>query len=234
MSSTPPTDARGNIRGRRARAAVLAAATGLFAERGYCGTSIADIAAAAGVAKPSVLYHFSDKDELWRDCIAALWAEVDAFYEDQWPKGMSPGRAMFERAIGLFIEAARLWPAYIRIPFIEGATPGWRSDYLADRYFSRHVRIIDRIVRAAQSHGRVPHANPVLLQALLTSSINVLVAQGAMWSRAFGQDVTAPDFLEAHGRLILDLTFRSETLDKPGEAALANTRDAKKNGIHQG
>jgi len=210
-----------NVRGRRARSAVLAAATELFAERGYSGTSIADVAAAAGVAKPSVLYHFADKDDLWRACVAALWAEVDAFYSENWPQGLPPGRAVLERALGLFIEAAHRWPAYIRIPFIEGATPGWRSDHLADCYFSRHVAVVDRIIRAAQRRGAVANADPVLLQALLTSSINVLVGQGAMWSRAFGRDVTSPDFLEAHGRLILNLTFRSEMLDKPDLSALA-------------
>ena len=55
-----------NVRGRRANAAVIEAATQLFAERGYMGTSIADIAAASGVAKPSVLYHYPDKDTLWK------------------------------------------------------------------------------------------------------------------------------------------------------------------------
>jgi TetR/AcrR family transcriptional regulator len=220
MAEPSSSGLKPNIRGRRARAAVIAAATALFAERGYSGTSIADVAAAAGVAKPSILYHFSDKDDLWRSCVAELWADVDAFYNEHWPRGLPAGRPMLERALGLFIEAARRWPAYIRIPFIEGATPGWRSDYLADNYFSQHVGVIDRILRAAQAQGALPAGDPVLLQALLTSSINVLVTQNAMWSRAFDRDVTAPDFLEAHARLILDLTFRSETIYKPASAAL--------------
>jgi AcrR family transcriptional regulator len=51
-------------RGTERRAAILAAATELFAERGYGAVSIADVAAAAGTHKTTVLYHFPTKDAL--------------------------------------------------------------------------------------------------------------------------------------------------------------------------
>jgi TetR/AcrR family transcriptional regulator len=210
-----------NVRGRKAREALLAAATRLFAERGYAGVSIADIAAEAKVAKPSVLYHFADKDSLWREAVDRLWAEVDGFYAANRPRDLAPGRAMMEAMLRLFIEAALRWPAYIRIPFIEGATPSWRSEWLADRHFGGHVRTTDRLLRACQRAGAIPPGDPVHYQMMLTSGINVAVAQAAMWSRTFGQDFTDRQFLDVLVDLTLNLTFRSETVYKRPRPPLA-------------
>jgi AcrR family transcriptional regulator len=46
------------------RRAILDAATELFADRGYGGVSVQDIADAAGTHKTTVLYHFATKDAL--------------------------------------------------------------------------------------------------------------------------------------------------------------------------
>ncbi|MFI7488405.1 TetR/AcrR family transcriptional regulator [Micromonospora echinaurantiaca] len=49
---------------RRTRQAVIAAATELFVARGYAATSLADVAAAAGVARPTVFAAFGSKPAL--------------------------------------------------------------------------------------------------------------------------------------------------------------------------
>ena len=46
------------------RESILDAARTAFAERGYAGASIGDIAGAVGIAKASLLHHFPNKDEL--------------------------------------------------------------------------------------------------------------------------------------------------------------------------
>lgn len=46
------------------RTRILEAARDLFAEHGYAGTSLADIAAAVGLTKTAVAYHFHPKDRL--------------------------------------------------------------------------------------------------------------------------------------------------------------------------
>lgn len=211
-----------NARGRKARATVMDAATKLFAERGYAGTSIADVAALAAVSKPAILYYFADKDTLWRATVDELWAEVEAFYAERWPTDLSPSRQLIEQALTLFIEAALRWPAYVRIPFIEGAAPSWRSEWLVDKHFRPHVRTTDRIIRACQREGSLPPGDPAHLQSLLTSGINVFVAQSAMWGQAFGRPVDDAGFLAAMVDTTLDLTFRSKTVAKSPEALVAS------------
>ncbi len=218
MSSSSPRATKAvrapNSLGRKARASILAAATKLFAERGYLGVTIADVAAAAETSKPAVLYYFADKDTLWRVAVDELWAEVNQFYEERWPR-LEPSRELMEEALRLFIEAALRWPAYVRIPFIEGASPSWRSEWLVERHFAAHVRTTDRVLRACQKVGALPPGNPSHYQALLTSTINVFVTQSAMWTQALGEKVDDPEFLRQHVDLALSLTFRSNTLANP-------------------
>ena len=45
----------------------------LFAERGYAAVSTTDIAVAAGVAQPTIYYHFGNKLQLFRECVATAF-----------------------------------------------------------------------------------------------------------------------------------------------------------------
>ena len=51
-------------RGDRSRAAILAAAEPIFAQRGYTGASLNDIIRASGLTKGGFYFHFSSKQEL--------------------------------------------------------------------------------------------------------------------------------------------------------------------------
>lgn len=67
------------------RRAILEAARGCFASKGYAGTSMHDIAAAAGVTQSLIHHHFGPKD--------ALWAEVRSFASSE---HLAQQRALFE------------------------------------------------------------------------------------------------------------------------------------------
>jgi TetR/AcrR family transcriptional repressor of mexJK operon len=59
-------------RSERKRAAILEAATEAFLEHGYLGTSMDEIAAAAGVSKQTVYKHFDDKRGLLAEMVASV------------------------------------------------------------------------------------------------------------------------------------------------------------------
>lgn len=75
-----PSSASGAIRARRTqvstRALILKAATETFIEHGFNGVSIDQIAAEAGVSKPTIYSHFESKEQLF---VAIMNAICDSF-----------------------------------------------------------------------------------------------------------------------------------------------------------
>jgi AcrR family transcriptional regulator len=58
--------------GVEGRQRILKNATRLFAEHGFLGLSMREIAAASGVSKAAIYYHFRDKEELFSEILRAL------------------------------------------------------------------------------------------------------------------------------------------------------------------
>lgn len=61
------------------RAVIVEAAGRLFGERGYDGTRLDDVAAAAGVTKPILYRHFADKEGLYLALLERHRADLDRF-----------------------------------------------------------------------------------------------------------------------------------------------------------
>jgi TetR/AcrR family transcriptional regulator, mexJK operon transcriptional repressor len=64
-------------RSARKRAAIMAAATAVFLREGYRSTSMDQVAADAGVSKPTVYNHFEDKEQLFREIVLGVTANSE-------------------------------------------------------------------------------------------------------------------------------------------------------------
>lgn len=83
MSDTPPTTSKNSPARKRMtknerREQLQVIAREFFAERGFENVSIDEIAKAAGISKPVVYEHFTDKDTLYEEVVA--W-ELEAMFE---------------------------------------------------------------------------------------------------------------------------------------------------------
>ena len=58
------TEKKTRANGRASRRAILVAAADVFAENGYRGTSLTEIANRVGMTQPGLLHHFNTKDQL--------------------------------------------------------------------------------------------------------------------------------------------------------------------------
>src|SRR4051812_28889430 len=75
MAAAPVPQTAKQEQAARSRRALIEAATALFAERGYDGTSVQAIGERAGVSRGSIFWHFGSKEGL-------LWAVAERAFEE--------------------------------------------------------------------------------------------------------------------------------------------------------
>ena len=88
--------------------AIREAATRLFLEKGYQGTSMDEIAAVAQLSKQTIYTHFASKEELFADLVLGNTERVDEFVE-MMSRTLAEARGSLEEGLG---KVAR---AYLRI-----------------------------------------------------------------------------------------------------------------------
>lgn len=64
------------------RSEILEAATKVFGAKGFEGTRVDDIAAEAGLAKPTVYVYFESKDEIYQETVEQALSELAALTEE--------------------------------------------------------------------------------------------------------------------------------------------------------
>lgn len=125
-----PRPARADVRER-----IAAVATRLFCERGYAGTSVADIVARAGVTKPVLYYYFRSKAGLFCDLFLRHLASFRTMLE----RAMAEGGSTRERLVLLTREQLRYGRRHSReMRFILATVLGPRRDYPSMRLEEPH------------------------------------------------------------------------------------------------
>lgn len=78
MSEQQAAPGKRAAQGRATRGQLIEAATGLFAEHGYEGTSIEAVLTAAGVSRGALYHHFAGKEALFMAVVLAVSERVTA------------------------------------------------------------------------------------------------------------------------------------------------------------
>jgi AcrR family transcriptional regulator len=94
------------------------AATALFAERGYRGASIEEIAKRSGVSPPVVYDHFASKLDLYRQLLEGHFAQLRAIWARDFP-GPGSSAQRTARAIDAWFSYVEEHPAAARMLFRE-------------------------------------------------------------------------------------------------------------------
>src|SRR5215510_4025261 len=97
-NETTPGGKRKRLTAVERRAVIAAAATEVFAERGYHGASIEEIAKRSEVTPPVVYDHFASKQDLYRSLLEAHFADLRQIWRQHFP-GEDPAGERVERSV---------------------------------------------------------------------------------------------------------------------------------------
>ncbi len=149
----------------------------MFARHGYRGTSLADVAARAGITEPGLLHHFRNKAGLLLAVIERRDLDSEAFAMEL--LGMEPAgrlRAMPEFALRNRERAglAKLFTVLVA-ESLEPDAPGHR--HFVDRYRAMRA-IVAEAIRSAQAAGVTrPDLDPAAKAAEIIATLDGLQTQ---------------------------------------------------------
>jgi TetR/AcrR family fatty acid metabolism transcriptional regulator len=159
------------------RRAILHAAVRVFAEKGYHGCRIADVARAANVAYGLVYHYFRNKEEL-----------LESVFAEQWTILMNAMRAIDEgpgsatdkiaAIFGFVFDVFKTAPAAVRVLILEMTrTPqGLRAGSTRET-FEHAVELVAHIVRQGQQGGEIrSNVDPVIAASGLLGALELVVS----------------------------------------------------------
>jgi AcrR family transcriptional regulator len=107
--------ARTRLTREERREVIERAATEVFAERGYAGASIDEIAGRSGVSAPIVYDHFASKEDLYRRLLERQRDDLVAFWAQRLPLG--EGRDALKGLIDAYYQYVEAHPFAYRMYF---------------------------------------------------------------------------------------------------------------------
>ena len=188
---------------------LLDSALAAFAEKGFEGTSVRELARSIGVSHNLIPQRIGSKDELWKAAVDHGFAQLALALAELVTGDMPQDDLAALRAVVVrFVEASTSRPALLRIIQQESISPGPRFDYLFETYIDP-VRIFggDLMARLREA-GRLRTDSVGLMYFFMTHGAGGPVALPAMAER-FGLVIDAddPEAVRRHAEAAVDVLF---------------------------
>jgi TetR/AcrR family fatty acid metabolism transcriptional regulator len=159
------------------RRAILHAAVRVFAEKGYHGCRIADVARAAGVAYGLVYHYFQNKEELLESVFAEQWGILISALKaiDEGPGTASEKIAA---VFGFVFDVFKTAPAAVRVLILEVTrTPHSLRAGSTRETFELAVQTVADVIRRGQASGELRgDLDPVVAAAGVLGALELSVS----------------------------------------------------------
>ncbi|WP_372763784.1 TetR/AcrR family transcriptional regulator [Litorivivens sp.] len=177
------------------RQAILGAAVECFASLGYDGTNFREITQRCGADRPLILYHFKNKETLWKLAAETVEQRFTLCFETRYQpetQSLRDDRARIRYLMSAFIDALVEVPAYGQILLREGSSEGPRMEWLA-----RHFVPGSAINIALDDPTIIHRIQKTVLRDILASVMVSFVTLGPLMDRSLAL-VTGKDSAGIH------------------------------------
>lgn len=200
-SSTP---ARQRDAGRTRRE-ILDEATREFADRGYAGGRVDEIAARTRTTKRMIYYYFGGKEQLYVAVLEKAYAAIRQAEQSIDVDGLDPVAAI-RRLAEITFDHHESHPDFIRLVSIENIH---RAEHMSEAFANVNMPALDLIVRILE-RGREEgvfrrDVEPVDLHLLISSFCFFRVANRYTFGTIFGRDPLDPQLRERYRTMLGDM-----------------------------
>jgi AcrR family transcriptional regulator len=188
------------------KALILRTARRHFADHGYEGTSLNDIADDVGIRRPSILHHFPSKEAIYRAVLFELVADWSALVTAS-VQDPTTGWVQVERVLSAAFEFFENHTDFVRLARREAIDGGPFFDEIATALqplFNRAVGFLEREMRA----GRLRKHNAPQLLLSGYGAILSYFSDAPLITVLLGTDPLSPAALKVRRREVVEL-FRT-------------------------
>jgi|HubBroStandDraft_3_1064219.scaffolds.fasta_scaffold99789_2 TetR/AcrR family transcriptional regulator len=188
------------------RLTILKAALSEFAEKGYDGASIRNIANRTGLQHPLITYHFRTKEVLWRSVAEHVFFEIRTLRDISAPVDSKlPPRDFVREEYRMLFRFMVEYRDFHKFMLRESRPNNPRLTWLTQTFLAPLVARTLPKIRMAQEVGDLPPGDPVLINYMLIGITSVLSSLGPEIHELSGIDTDDPAVIDAYWA-VLDAT----------------------------
>jgi AcrR family transcriptional regulator len=171
--------------------ALLRLAFATFAERGYEGTTLRDLAKRLGVSHNLLNVRFGRKEDLWTRCVDWRMSRASPYVATVFDERADP-----ESRLRHLVHRFCLWATenadIVALSHVEGCRSTWRLDHIVDCFVAPFQKRLDDLIAAVKQVRPVSPLSTAALMAMLVQGVGYFFSAVPMQQRlGFGHEVDA-------------------------------------------
>ena len=211
---------------------IVDVATREFAERGYSGARVDEIAAKTSTSKRMIYYYFRDKEGLYIAVLEEAYARIRQIERELNLEGLDPAAAL-RRLTEFTFDYQNAAPDFVRLVMVENIHNGVhiaRSERIQGLNVSV-LQVLEDVYRRGVEKAVFRPGIAVLDLHMTISALSFFnVSNRATFSRIFKTDMATPQALARRRSVVADTVLRYVLRPEPGEAAAVTPLVPKKSG----
>jgi TetR/AcrR family transcriptional regulator len=198
------------------RAKILSAATAEFAEKGYDGARVDDIALLSGLQKNVIYYYFQSKEGLFTEVLIQTYSTIMAVREKSSIEGLDPIEAMRKLVFATGLNWGR-HPEFLRLLQSENICKGRhiKASGIIPQLYNPLIKAITTVLQSGVEKGIFRSGvDPIELYISITSLSAHYVSHQHTFDAIFTKRLMTPTRLKNRLEHCADMVVRYLLVDK--------------------
>lgn len=199
------------------RGALLAAAIGEFADKGFAGARVNEIADRAGVNKQLLYHHFGNKDDLYRVVLETVYTQMREKERSLQLNDIPPLEAM-RTLIAYSFDYLVEHPEFIRLVNDEnaqGAPHAARSERLMEMHWPLVELLRDTLERGAAEGTLRDDMDPVNVYISIAGISYFFLSNNPTLSAIFGKKLNSPRAIAQRRQHVIEFAMSALQKNQP-------------------